>query len=177
MIQLNLPAGARRLAAPAAVGAMTLALPLVALFEGDGERIGYRDIVGVPTYCYGGTGPDAVVGKRYTAAQCQAQLARDVRAHAEAIAPCIKVALPAETHAALISFAYNVGPDAFCRSTVARRLNVGDLAGACTGLSAWTYAGGRQVKGLVRRRAEERALCESGIRVSKAFPANTPRGA
>jgi lysozyme len=146
-----------------AAAAMALAVPLIVWFEGDGGRVGYRDIVGVPTYCYGGTGPAAVVGKVYSAAQCQGQLATDVRRHAQAIAPCIHVAVPAASHAALISFAYNVGPAAFCRSTVARRLNVGDMAGACAGLSAWTYAGGKEVSGLVRRRAQERALCERGL--------------
>lgn len=165
MTQSKTPAAGRRAAVLGAAGgaAVLAAMPLIAWFEGDGGRVGYRDIVGVPTYCYGGTGSGAVVGKRYSAAECQDQLARDVRRHAEAIAPCIKVAVPVQSHAALVSFAYNVGPTAFCRSTVARRLNAGDLAGACAGLSAWTWAGGREVRGLVRRRAKERALCEQGL--------------
>jgi lysozyme len=54
----------------------------------------------------------------------------------------------------------NVGSDAACKSTLMRKLNMGDLAGACSELSRWTMAGGKVYPGLVRRRAAERALCE-----------------
>lgn len=130
----------------------------------EGHRnVGYRDVVGIPTYCYGGTGAAAVVGKVYTDAQCNSQLGADVRSHADGISACIKVATPAPSLAAFISFSYNVGVGGFCRSSVARNLNAGDLKDACAGLSAWVFAGGRRVQGLVNRRASERALCERGL--------------
>ena len=44
---------------------------------------------------------------------------------------------------------------------LARKTNAGDLAGACAELSRWTYAGGRQLPGLIKRRAAEREMCES----------------
>ena len=57
--------------------------------------------------------------------------------------------------------AFNVGNARFCSSTLARKANAGDMAGACAELSRWTYAGGKPLPGLVKRRATERAICES----------------
>jgi lysozyme len=75
----------------------------------------------------------------------------------------IHVDVPVESFAAFTSFAFNVGVRGFCGSKVARMLNAGDLAGACAGMDAWVYAGGRRVQGLVNRRRQERALCERGL--------------
>ncbi|HHG5564729.1 TPA: glycoside hydrolase family protein [Pseudomonas aeruginosa] len=44
-----------------------------------------------------------------------------------------------------------------------RKLNAGDVRGACAELSRWVYAGGKKLGGLVRRRAAERELCEIGL--------------
>jgi lysozyme len=51
-----------------------------------------------------------------------------------------------------------VGTEAFCKSTLARKLNAGDPA-ACDELLRWTTAKGIQLPGLVKRREQERALC------------------
>lgn len=142
--------------------AIALAVPVIQHFEGL-RQTGYGDVVGVATSCFGHTGPDAVVGRRYSMAECEGQLARDLERTSDGIADCIKVPVPANSYAAFVSFAFNVGPAAFCRSTVVKRLNAGDLRGACAGLSAWVYAGGKKWPGLVRRRAAERALCEEGL--------------
>lgn len=107
------------------------------------------------------------MGDRWDNDRCQRTLERDVKIHADGIMRCISVDVPKESLAAFVSFSFNVGVAGFCRSTVARRLNAGDLAGACAGLSEWDKArvnGKRQpVKGLTRRRAAERALCEKGL--------------
>ena len=73
---------------------------------------------------------------------------------------CITRPMTDGQKAAFLSFAFNVGNRAFCDSTLARKANAGDMAGACAELSRWTYAGGKQLPGLVRRRATERAVCE-----------------
>ncbi|WP_417283029.1 glycoside hydrolase family protein [Comamonas sp.] len=41
-----------------------------------------------------------------------------------------------------------------------RKANAGDIDGACAELIRWTYAGGKQLPGLVKPRAAERQLCE-----------------
>lgn len=148
--------------AGAIAGAIVLATPLIMYWEGH-RPVGYRDIVGVPTSCWGHTGPDVVVGKRYTRDECDSQLAKDVAIHAAGIRSCIRVEVPKESLAAFVSFSFNVGVTGFCRSSLARKLNAGDLKGACNGLSAWVYAGGKRVKGLENRRAKERELCLKGV--------------
>ena len=62
------------------------------------------------------------------------------------------------------------GRTAYCGSTTAKRFNAGDWKGACRALNEadngrpqWVTAGGRVLPGLVKRRAEERALCERGL--------------
>ena len=76
---------------------------------------------------------------------------------------CIKVPMYDYEFGASVSLAYNIGVKAFCGSTVARRFNAEDYAGACAGFSAWNKQAGRVLPGLVKRRAEERAICEGRI--------------
>lgn len=157
------PAQRAAVAAVSAVLASTaIAVPLIAKYEGV-EQVGYLDPVMIPTACAGHT-RTAVVGKVYSPQACMDLLARDAIDHGLGIDACIKVAIPTESRAAFTSFAFNVGVGSFCKSTLNLKLNAGDLRGACAELSKWTYAGGRQLPGLVRRRAEERAYCERGLR-------------
>ena len=139
-----------------------MAVPMIAKWEGVKE-IGYLDPVKIPTACAGHT-KTAVVGKFYSPRACMDLLARDAIDHGLGIDACIKVQVPNESRAAFTSFAFNVGVGNFCKSSLNRKLNAGDLRGACAELSRWTYAGGRQLPGLVSRRAEERAFCERGLR-------------
>lgn len=65
--------------------------------------------------------------------------------------------------AAYASLAYNVGISGVRKSTATRRLNAGDIEGGCEAIGWWNKAGGRVVRGLVNRRAEEVALCKWGL--------------
>lgn len=147
----------------AVLAASAIAVPVIGTYEGT-VNVGYRDPVGIPTSCTGHTGPEVVVGKRYSDAECARQLADDAVKHGLDIAPCLPADLPPKTHAAFISFAFNVGSAKFCSSTLSRKARAGDLKGACAELSKWTYAGGKQLPGLVNRRKAERQLCEEGLR-------------
>ncbi|EAA8631542.1 MULTISPECIES: lysozyme [Salmonella] len=122
----------------------------------------YRDVAGVLTVCDGHTGKDIVPGKHYTDAECDALLNKDLALVAAHIDPLIKARIPNSERAAFYSFVYNVGTGAFARSTLLKKLNAGDHAGACNELKLWTYAGGRQWKGLVTRREIEREVCTWG---------------
>jgi len=148
----------QRLAAKIGAGAIALAVPLVAHFEGYVPWV-YRDPIGRLAACYGHDDQTMTPGKRFTAAECQAMLDEDLLKHTEAI-DCIKRPLTDGQKAAFLSFAFNVGNSAFCGSTLVRKANAGDMAGACAELSRWTMAGGKELPGLVRRRAAERAVCE-----------------
>lgn len=153
------------LGAAAIFAAAALIAPTIYDSEGD-VRVGYRDMVGVPTACSGHT-RTAVVGRQYSADQCLAFLVMDIAEHAAGIQPYIKVPVPTPSMAAFISFTFNFGVDDFRTSTMLRKLNAGDLRGACAELSRWNKVkrSGRYevAPGLVVRRAKERAYCERGL--------------
>ncbi|MCG3784626.1 lysozyme [Delftia acidovorans] len=147
----------------AAIGAAVaaLAVPLVARYEGT-VQTAYRDPVGIVTACTGHTGPELQMGQVFTREQCEDMLYKDLLKHTAAL-ECVKAPMSDGQKAAFLSFAFNVGNGAFCSSTLARKANAGDMHGACAELSRWTYAGGKQLPGLVNRRAAERQLCERGL--------------
>ncbi|EAS2904233.1 lysozyme [Salmonella enterica] len=142
-------------------GAVAIAAAMLGGHDGlEGRRyIPYRDVAGVLTICDGHTGKDIIPGKRYTDAECDALLDKDLKRVKAQVDPLIKVSIPESERAAFYSFAYNVGTGAFARSTLLKKLNAGDHAGACNELKRWTYAGGRQWKGLMTRREIEREVC------------------
>ncbi|ECO0581916.1 lysozyme [Salmonella enterica subsp. diarizonae] len=144
-------------------GGASVIVIAAALFGGNDGLEGrrhepYRDMAGVLTVCDGHTGKDIVPGKHYTDAECDALLNKDLALVAARIDPLIKASIPNSERAALYSFAYNVGTGALARSTLLKKLNAGDHAGACNELKRWTYAGGRQWKGL----KIEREVCTWG---------------
>ena len=141
--------------------AVALVIPVVTYYEGKVNR-SYVDPVGVLTSCYGHTGPELKPGQTFTDEQCLAQLEADLTKHAIAL-DCVRTPLTDGQKAAFLSFAFNVGNGAFCSSTLVRKANTGDMPGACSELSKWVYAGGKQLPGLVKRRAAERALCERDL--------------
>ena len=156
------PRTKRSLQATVGAGAAALLLSYVPKFEGVVLR-GYKDPIGIVTACAGHT-KTAVLGRPYSPAECTALLDADLVEHAEGVLACTP-GLRGQTYrlAAATSFAFNVGVAAYCRSTMARKFNAGDYAGACAEFSRWTYAGGRELPGLVKRRAAERAMCEGRL--------------
>lgn len=61
---------------------------------------------------------------------------------------------------AIVSWAYNVGTGAACRSTLVRKLKVYDYAGACAELLRWDKFKGKTLAGLTKRRRQEHAMCK-----------------
>lgn len=59
---------------------------------------------------------------------------------------------------ALCSFIFNVGLGAFKKSTMLRKLQVGDIEGAANEFGRWIYDNGKVINGLVRRRMAEKLL-------------------
>lgn len=123
----------------------------------------YRDIVGVPTDCYGET-LGAKMGQTFTKAECDAKLLRRLDEFAGKVESCIKVPMSDRTLVAFTSFAYNVGAGGACKSTAFRLYNAGDREGACRALGSWNKAGGRVIPGLTARRARETKLCLEGLK-------------
>uniref|UniRef100_UPI0034D5B9C7 lysozyme n=3 Tax=Morganellaceae TaxID=1903414 RepID=UPI0034D5B9C7 len=119
----------QKIAALTTAGATAIALVVIAHFEGVRYEP-YRDVAGVLTVCYGHTGKDIIQGKRYTQQECDALLQNDFIKTQQQVDALIKVPLDDYTKAALYSFAFNVGTTAFSRSTLLKKLNAGDRAGA-----------------------------------------------
>lgn len=139
-------------------GAFAIASVLIAEFEGV-KYEPYYDVVGVLTVCYGHTGPDIMLGKTYTEAECQALLNKDLRKTAAQIDPYIEANIPDTMRAALYSFAYNVGAGNFKTSTLLYLVNQGEKEKACAQLKRWVYAGGQKWNGLINRRQVEYEVC------------------
>ncbi|WP_417701967.1 lysozyme [Pseudophaeobacter sp.] len=142
--------------------ALTSAITFIGQWEG--LRVdAYRDVVGVWTVCYGET-KGVQRGDRYSKADCDAMLAREILAYEAALDRCLKHPVPVGMKIALVSWTYNVGAGAACTSTLVRKANTGDLAGACNELPRWNKAGGRVWAGLVNRRGAERAMCHQALK-------------
>ncbi|HBR4379828.1 TPA: lysozyme [Klebsiella pneumoniae] len=160
------PSMRKKLIGVIAGGGGAIAIASVMLGNADGlegrRYYAYQDVVGVWTVCDGHTGTDIRHGHRYTDRECDSLLKADLQKVVSAIDPLIKVRIPDPTRAALYSFTYNVGSGAFASSTLLKKLNAGDVPGACKELQRWTYAGGKQWKGLITRRDIEREVCEWG---------------
>lgn len=161
----------RKVAAGAALAGACIALACTTVggFEGKVNAT-YFDIVGVPTYCYGGTGPQAKPGARFTDAQCTVQLSNDLQTAWRGMQRCAPevTGLSDQTKVAFVSFAYNVGQSNFCKSSIPAKLKVGNIRAACDTLSLWDKAGGKVVRGLQVRRAAERNLCIASISQGKS---------
>lgn len=150
------PTGKQALAGTVGVTAAGLLIALVAQWEGK-RNDPYRDIVGVMTVCYGET---RVAMRRYTDAECNEMLAGGLNDFAMVVlARNPELRGHPDQIAAATSLAFNIGGSAYNRSTVAKRFTAGRWREACDGFLAWSYAGGRQVKGLLNRRKAERAAC------------------
>lgn len=141
----------------------TLAAVVVAMVGGfEGLRTyAYKDPIGIPTICFGET-RGVQMGDKATVAECKAMLAGRLVEFETGMMKCVKVPLPDPSFTAFLSFTYNVGTGAFCKSTLARKLNAGDLRGACNELSKWDKAAGIRLPGLTKRRQIERDLCLKG---------------
>jgi lysozyme len=156
------PTQRRGLVALVGAVAATALFSFTPAFEGT-KLSTYRDMGGVLTYCTGAT-ENAAWGKTYTPAQCRAQLDRDLERQAAGIAMCIPLArLTDGQKVAFVDAAYNIGVSGFCGSSMARRTNAGDMVGACNALLMWNKVGGKEVRGLTRRRQAERELCMKGL--------------
>lgn len=141
-------------------------LDLIAGFEGWRADL-YEDVAGNATIGYGHlvhaggiTAADRAgqFGKGITQQQGLALLKSDVESKEQAVKSAVTVKLTQGQFDALVSFAYNVGAGNLRSSTLLKKLNAGDYAGAANEFANWTKAGGKVLSGLERRRAAEAAM-------------------
>lgn len=147
------------------VAGMSLtAAGLVALANFEGFRNeAYVPVPGdVPTIGFGSTA-GVEIGDKISVSEALERLMRDVENAESAIGQCVKVPLSQGEYDAYTSFIFNVGGNAFCASTLVKKLNAGDYPGACLELKRWVYVDGKVVHGLVKRRNMEFQMCMNKI--------------
>lgn len=129
-------------------------IALIKHFEGVKLKA-YVCPAGVLTIGVGSTGPHVKPGMAITAAEADALLRKDLRRFEEAIDIMVHEPLEQHEYDALVSLAFNIGTSAFCTSTLLKKLNNGDKAGAESSFHDWRKGGGKVLPGLVRRRKAE----------------------
>lgn len=138
-------------------------------FEGLAKKVGnliypYKCPAGYWTQGYGllVSGPDA---KPITPEMAEARLYSKLPYYInETIRLCPGiVAYGPDVIAAIADFTFNLGAARLKSSTLRRKINDGDMEGACKELARWTRGGGRVLPGLVLRRAAEIALIRNAL--------------
>lgn len=146
-------------------------IDLMHQFEGcekkrpDGRFEAYLCPAGVWTIGWGSTGTDPFNGGKigrgtvWTREQCDLRFEMHLATFEQGVRDAIGKAPTSQPQFdAMVCLAYNIGVGAFQRSTVLRKHNAGDFPAAAKAFLMWSKAGGKTLRGLVRRREAEAAL-------------------
>lgn len=142
--------------------ACVLAAPLVRQFEGL-RLTPYLCPAGYPTVGYGARWyPDGSAVQLGDAPITRAVAEVMLRGSLRRLAPqvlglCPGVDTPGRL-AAILDFTFNLGAGSLRMSTLRRRINAGQWGDVPVELRKWVKGGGKELPGLVRRRAAEIAL-------------------
>lgn len=143
----------------------------------------YRDVCGNPTIGYGHRCGDGAAD--ICQAEADALFDKDLAQIVADMEPHIKVPLTDNQAAALASFCFNLGVNAFAHggpdggpSTLLWKLNLGDFAGVAAEFLRWDHAhvDGKLVvvPGLTRRREAEKALFLKGLNMPDPVSVSVP---
>lgn len=135
----------------------------IAVHEGYREDA-YIPVPGdVPTIGFGSTtnldGSPVRLGQRTTSVEALKRLGKDVEKFETAVRTCAPVPMYQYEFDAYVSLTYNIGPNAFCKSTLAKKLVQYNYEGACKEILRWDMFKGKPLKGLTIRRQEEYKTC------------------
>jgi len=144
----------------AIAGLSLSAAALVGLLVQEGYREkAYTPVPGdVATIGFGTTG-GVKLGDTTTPTKALVRSLADVQKFEGALKQCVTVPLHQHEYDAFNSLAYNIGSGSFCRSTLVRKLNSFDYAGACQQILAWDKFKGQPLRGLTLRRQKEYREC------------------
>lgn len=148
----------RRRASVAGLAASASVFVAILMHEGYSDTA-YEPVPGdVPTIGFGTTA-GVKPGDTITAPRAVARALADVQKFEGALKTCVKVPLAQGEYDAFVSLSYNIGPSAFCGSTLVKKLNAGDYTAACQQILVWDKFKGKPLKGLTVRRQAEYKLC------------------
>jgi lysozyme len=122
-------------------------------------------------YRYPSSGEPIRRGDTITEEQALNELLLSVLPTLEMIHNNVKTPLNDNQVAALISFTYNVGDQAFLDSTLLKKINEGDLESVSGEMSRWVYSNGQRIGGLEKRRRDDFALFNTpgDMRIDSTF--------
>jgi lysozyme len=121
----------------------------------------YRDCAGIWTIGYGHTDPTLAAGQTISATEAEELLRSDLADAVTCVNRLVKSVISQSQFDAMVDFCFNAGRGNFFQSTLLRKVNSGDFAGAAAQFALWVHAGGEVVAGLVRRRKAEAELFDS----------------
>lgn len=117
----------------------------IALSEGYTDKAIIPTKGDVPTLGFGTTtrpdGSPVRMGDRTNPVDALQRKQRDLVKFEGALKNCVKVPLHQYEYDAYVDFSYNIGSAGFCGSTVVRRLNQQNYAGACNAILMWKRVG------------------------------------
>ena len=162
----------------AGIGLLASVLVVIATHEGYTDHAVIPVPGDVPTIDFGRTKGVKMGDKSNPVRGLQLLLKEVDSVYAQGVRNCVTVPLYDYEFAAYVSLTYNIGVGAFCKKADKNRkdkhgnpdpepdrlidlINAQRYEEACKRIEAFKYGPGRKVlSGLVKRRAEERAICE-----------------
>ena len=153
------------------------AIELIKRFEGYLERVNegtddvkpYRDPIGIPTIGWGAIGYEDGTRVKMSDNQISIERATELlhwelaRVVEPAIDRYVRTQLHPHMRGALASFAFNLGTGNLRRSTLLKRINAQRWADVPKEFAKWRLAGGKPLRGLVRRRKAEAEMFMWGV--------------
>lgn len=118
----------------------------------------YKCPAGKWTIGYGCTGPTIKEGMTLSQEACELMLMAKLTEVERYVSSYLKLEATPNEFSAMVSLAYNVGPEKFRKSTLLRAFNTGLRDAAANEFMKWVYVGQNRSLGLKKRRAEEREL-------------------
>ncbi|MGF3028123.1 glycoside hydrolase family protein [Methylobacterium aquaticum] len=106
--------------------------------------------------------PKVTPGMVITRAKAFEILANDLTVFEAWVEKAVKRPLKQAQFDACVSLCFNIGPDNFRQSSIVRHINGNRWLDAGAAFPRWNKAAGKVMTGLVRRRAAERTLFETG---------------
>jgi len=130
----------------------------IALEEGY-SPVAYRPVKGDVATIGFGTTEGVKDGDKITPERALVRLLNDADKVAQAVRRCAPVPMYQYEFDSYVSLTYNIGTNAFCDSTLVKKLKTYDYEGACKEILRWDKFQGQPLKGLTIRRQREYEVC------------------